>query len=94
MTGELHELSAVIGRLQEATEGAQRDRKEILAKLDNLEAGLSIVPQLKVELDEFKPELERLKRERWIGLGLLGAFSLTGGGIGSQLWKVLFGSGQ
>ncbi|MGD9744466.1 MAG: hypothetical protein AB7F08_10200 [Dongiaceae bacterium] len=94
MTGDIHELSAVIGRLQEATESAQRDRKEILTKLDSLEAGLSIVPQMKATLDELKPDVERLKRERWIGLGLLGAFSFTGGGIGSHLWKIIFGSGQ
>ena len=71
MTGDIHELSAVIGRLQEATESAQRDRKEILTKLDSLEAGLAIVPQMKAALDELRPDVERLKRERWIGLGLL-----------------------
>jgi hypothetical protein len=92
VSGELHELSAVIGRLQEATEAAQRDRLEILAKLDALQAAISIVPQMRVDLDAMKPEIEHMKRGRWVGLGILGTLSLTGGGIGSQLWKVLFGS--
>ena len=92
MTGELHELSAVIGRLQEATEAAQRDRGEILAKLDALQASVSIVPQLKSDLDAMKPEIEQMKRSRWVGLGIIGTLSLTGGGIGSQLWKIVFGN--
>lgn len=91
MIGELHELSAVIGRLQEATEAAQRDRGEILAKLDALQATISIVPQMRADLEAMKPEVEQMKRGRWVGLGLLGALSLTGGGLGSQLWKILFG---
>jgi len=91
VTGELHELSAVIGRLQEATEAAQRDRTEILAKLDGLQASVSMVPQMKADLEAMKPEIERMKRSRWVGLGILSTLSLTGGGIGSQLWKVVFG---
>lgn len=90
MIGELHELSAVIGRLQEATEAAQRDRGEILAKLDALQATISIVPQMRADIEAMKPEVEHMKRSRWAGLGILGALSLTGGGLGSQLWKVLF----
>ena len=52
------------------------------------------LPNVLAWFDELKPDVERLKRERWIGLGLLGAFSFTGGGIGSHLWKIIFGSGQ
>jgi len=92
MTTELHELSAVIGRLQEATEAAQRDRGEILAKLDALQASITIVPQMRADLEAMKPEIEHMKRSRWVGLGVLGTLSLTGGGIGSQLWKLLFGA--
>jgi hypothetical protein len=93
---EFNQLSAVIGRLQEATERAQHDRREILAKLDALAEAVAIVPAIRDEIAELKPEVEKLKRARLLGLGALGVLSVGGGGLGGGIvakLTELFGGG-
>jgi len=94
---KLDDLSLQIGRLLEAQERAERDRGEIINKLDELAAGVAPVPTLVTTLAELKPKVEKLERDRWLRLGAMAGLGLTSGGIGSQvstIWRALTGGGH
>lgn len=73
MGGELHEISAAIGSLQAQTQEHQRQTELLFQKVYEISEKLSVIPVLKITLDEVEPlvrglETDRIQRNAKMGI--------------------------
>lgn len=69
MSGELHEMSAAIGRLQASIEEERGQRRDLWEKLDEINGKLTCLPPLVEKVRKIEPTVAGLARvrERQIG---------------------------
>ena len=100
MTDKLDDISVAIGRLQAQMESGREERRTMMGKIDGIAIKLDRIPALasRIEaaeerLDTVEPEVEKIKKARWMGIG---AAAVIGGG-GASVWtffRDFFGGGQ
>lgn len=85
----LDQISAAIGRLQEAQANAARQRERMFEKLDGIAAQTAEIPALARRIGEIEPHVEDYKRLKQRGVGILGLIAMGGSLLGAwirELW--------
>lgn len=103
MPDQLHSISAAIGRLQAQVEVGRENDKVILSRLDEISGRLGCLAPMKSRiegtekrLDAIEPEVERVKKARWMSLGAATAIGAGGASGAVGVWAAirgLFGGG-
>ena len=86
----LDQISAAIGRLQEAQENAERQRERMFEKLDSIAVQTAELPALARRIGEMEPHVEDYKRLKQRGVGVLGLIAVAGSLLGAwvrELWE-------
>jgi chromosome segregation ATPase len=86
---ELDQISAAIGRLQEAQESAERQRARIFEQLARIAEQTSEIPGLANRIEAMEPHVEDYRRLKQRGIGVLGVIAVGGSLLGAwfrELW--------
>jgi len=92
----IDDVSQALGSLQAEVRQGNQDRLKLFATLEELSSKLDVHTDkfsihaiqegvLHEKVNGMVPEIEKLKKARWVGLGLIGGGSLLGGVGGSHL---------
>lgn len=82
MSGELHEISMAIGKLEEHAAEGMRQRGALWGKLDEISHKLDRVPMIESRLDAIEPEVAAWTDARRKAAGALIVLTAMSGGIG------------
>lgn len=85
MSGQLHEISQAIGRLEAAAEEHQRQNLTLFRKLDELHNQVADLAPVVETVKAIKPEVEDWTRTKNKALGVLAVLSAVMGAAGSWI---------
>lgn len=100
MSGELHEISVAIGRIQASLEDGQRSREMMRHEMKNLAQKVEIVgarlAEMSAQLTDLsdrqkavEPQVAELAATRQKALGFLGGVTLLAGSAGAAATEIL-----
>ena len=82
-SGELHEISLAIGRLQQSIEDSRTDHQKLAQKVDQMDSKLDVIPKLVLRLNRVEPLAFDWQKTKNKALGAIALTSLGGIGIGT-----------
>jgi hypothetical protein len=101
--GQINDISEAIGQLRAQVEIGRENDRTIIRTLGEIKGALGNLPIMQAEIDgvtarvdAIEPEVDRVRKARWFGLGVAATTGLGAGVGGPGIWQYLqklFGNG-
>lgn len=94
--GQISEISEAIGQLRAQVQIGRENDMQIMRTLSEINGKLSGLPTMRASIesvtarvDAIEPEIEKVKKARWFGIGAASVTGIGAGVGGAGVWRTL-----